>query len=209
MKQLTEKNKKIYTIVLISLIIAIGIIVTILFGFNKELQYEETQRIDVYIEQEVDINKIKTICNEVLGNANQVRIVEIYEDMVTIRAKSITEEQKNDIVNKIKENYEFEQTAEDTTIKTVPTTRIRDMYKKYVLPIAISGVLILAYMLIRYYKKGILKVLSRTICVPVIGELLLLSIISITRIPVGRLTPILVIAMYIFTILYVVRENEK
>lgn len=32
--------------------------------------------------------------------------------MVTIRAKSISDEQKDSIVNKIKENYEFEQTAE-------------------------------------------------------------------------------------------------
>ena len=135
--------------------------------------------------------------------------IEIYKDMVTIRAKEITDEQKNNIVNKIKENYEFEQTAEDTTINVIPATRIIDMYKKYITPFVISGVLVLIYMIIRYYKKGILKVLARTITIPILGELFLLSIIAITRIPVGRFTPVLVIGMYIATILIVVKENEK
>ena len=64
-------------------------------------------------------------------------------------------------------------------------------------------------MLVRYYKKGILKVLARTILIPIILELVLLSIIAITRIPVGRLTPALVIITYILAILYVVGKNEK
>ena len=59
------------------------------------------------------------------------------------------------------------------------------------------------------HKKGILKVLGRTIIIPVFGELFLLSIIAITRIPVGRYTPVLVIAMYITSIMMVIRENEK
>ncbi len=206
MKQLTEKSKKICTI-LIALIIIAGVIVTIVFGFNKELQYEQTQSIDIYIEQEVDASKIKDICNEVLKRTNMVQVVEIYEDMVEIRAKNITEEEKNDIVNKVKENYEFEQTAENTTIDTIPETRIRDMFKKYVIPFAIAELLIIAYMLIKYHKDGILKTLAKTIYVPVIGELLLLSIISITRIPVGRFTPIMVILMYILTI-FIIDKKE-
>lgn len=209
MKQLTEKNKKIFTIAIIILIIAAGIIVTAVFGFNKELKYSQTQYIDIYVGQEIDQSKIKNIANEVLGKNNIVQTVEIYRDMATIRTKSISEEQKNDLVNKIKENYEFEQTAEDTTIKVAPETRIRDMYKQYVLPFIISAVIVLIYIVIRYYKVGILKVLVRTVCIPIIGELILLSVIAITRIPVGRFTPILVIVMYIFTILYVIKENEK
>lgn len=209
MKQLTEKNKKICIIAIITLIIIAGIIVTIVMGFNKELKYSQSQSIDVYVEQEVDRNKIKNIANEVLGRNNMVETVEIYEDMVTIRTKSISEEQKNDLVNKIKENYEFKQTAEDTKVKDIPATKLVDMYKKYILPFSISGILVLIYMLVRYYKKGILKVLARTILIPIILELVLLSIIAITRIPVGRLTPALVIITYILAILYVVGKNEK
>ncbi len=205
-----QKNIKIIVISIMTLVILAGIVVTGIYGFNKELKYSQSQSIDVYIEQEVDVAKIKEIVNENLGNSNNmVQTVEIYKDLVTIRAKEITDEQKNNIVNKIKENYEFSQTAEDTTINTVPETKLIDMYKKYIVPFAISGVLVLVYMAIRYYKKGILKVLGRTIIFPIFGELFLLSIISITRMPVGRFTPVLVIAMYIASILLVIKQNEK
>ena len=205
-----QKNIKIIIISIMTLIILAGIVVTGIYGFNKELKYSQSQSIDVYIEQEADAAKIKEIVNENLGNSNNmVQTVEIYKDLVTIRAKEITDEQKNNIVNKIKENYEFSQTAEDTTINTVPETKRIEMYKKYIVPFAISGVLVLVYMAIRYYKKGILKVLGRTIIFPIFGELFLLSIISITRMPVGKFTPVLVIAMYIASILMVIKQNEK
>ena len=205
-----QKNIKIIAISIMTLVILAGIVVTGIYGFNKELKYSKSQSIDVYIEQEADLSKIKEIVNENLNNSNNmVQTVEIYKDSVTIRANEITEEQKNNIVNKIKENYEFSQTAENTTINTVPETKLIDMYKKYIVPFSISGILVLVYMAIRYYKKGILKVLGRTIMFPIFGELFLLSIIAITRIPVGRFTPVLIIAMYVASILMVIKQNEK
>ena len=207
---MNQKNIKIIAISIMTLVILAGIVITGIYGFNKELKYSKSQSIDVYIEQEVDLSKIKEIVNENLNNSNNmVQTVEIYKDLVTIRAKEITEEQKNNIVNKIKENYEFSQTAENTTINTVPETKLIDMYKKYIVPFSISGILVLVYMAIRYYKKGILKVLGRTIMFPIFGELFLLSIIAITRIPVGRFTPVLIIAMYVASILMVIKQNEK
>lgn len=204
-----QKNKKIIAIAFIALVILAGIVVVNIIGFNKELKFEQSQSIDIYVEQKVDKEKIKNIANEILGTNNIVQTIEIYEDMFTIRAMSITEEQKNSIVNKVKENYEFEQKAEETTIETIPTTRIRDMYKRYVLPFTISGVVVLIYMVIRYYKKGVLKVVGRTIVIPIVGQLFLLSLIAITRIPMGRITLVLSIMMYIITMLLVIKENEK
>ena len=204
-----QKNIKIIISAIIALIILAGIVVVNIWGFNKELQYEKGQSIEVYLEQKTDIAKIKEIVNNELGTKNKVQTVEIYEDMVIIRAQSISEEQKNNIVNKIKENYQFEQTAEKTNIKTEPETRIRDMYKKYVIPFIISGGLIVVYMGIRYYKKDIVKVIITTIAIPVVAELVLLSVIAITRIPVGRFTPVLVILTYIASIMYVINKIEK
>ena len=204
-----QKNIKIIISAIIALIILAGIVVVNIWGFNKELQYEKGQSIEIYLEEKADIAKIKDIVNNELGTKNKVQTVEIYEDMVIIRAQSISEEQKNNIVNKIKENYQFEQTAEKTNIKTEPETRIRDMYKKYVIPYIISGGLIVVYMGIRYYKKDIVKVIITTIAIPVVAELVLLSVIAITRIPVGRFTPVLVILTYIASIMHVINEIEK
>ena len=132
-----------------------------------------------------------------------------YQDMVTIRAKSISDEQKDSIVNKIKENYEFEQTAEKTEIKDIPATRIRDMFKKYVLPFVLSFIIILVYMVVRYRQKGILNVFAQTIAIPVLCEILLISLIAITRIPVGVYTPTLVLVVYLASITYIVIKVEK
>ena len=204
-----QRNKIIIASAVIALIILAGIVVVNIWGFNKELKFVQGQRIDIYIEQQVDKDKIKPIVEEVLGMHNMVQTVEVYEDMVTIRAKTISEEQRNTIVNKVKEIYQFEQTAENTDINTVPETRIRDMYKQYVLPFAISGVLVVVYMLIRYYKKGILKVLLNAVFVPVVAELLLLSWMAIVRIPIGRFTPALVILVYVASVWYTMKRIEK
>lgn len=203
-----KNSKKILVAVVIIILIA-GIIVTAALGLNKELRYQELQSFDIYLEQNFDMSKIKQIANDVLGKKNIVETVEIYKDMITIEAPSISEDQKNEIVNKIKESYEFSQTAENTTINKVPTLRIMDMFKSYVIPFVISAIVILAYMLIKYYKVGLLKLLARTILIPVIGELVLLSVMAITRIPFGEFTPILVIAVYIATIAYAINKNEK
>lgn len=209
MKQLSEKRKKICILSIIALILVAGIIVTAVLGFNKELKYKQNQSIEIYVEQKVDKNKIKEIANQVLGKQNLVETIEIYEDMVSITAENISEDQKNEIVNKVKENYEFAQNTEDTTINTNARTRIIDMYKNYIIPFIISGVIVFVYMIIRYRKIGILRVALRTLLIPIIAELLLLSIISITRLPLGEFTPICVLVVYIISIMYVIRKNEK
>ena len=203
------KKKNVIILAIAMIIIIAGIIVTSTIGFNKQLRYQDSQKIDIYVASEVDVNKIKSIANEVLGKQNMVQTIEIYQDMVTIRAKSISDEQKDSIVNKVKENYEFEQTAEKTEVKDIPTTRIRDMFKRYVLPFALSFIIILVYMVVRYREKGILKVLLQTVAIPVFCEIILISLIAITRIPVGIYTPTLVLITYLASITHTVIRVEK
>ena len=202
MKQLTKKNKKILIITIIAIIIILaGALMTAFLGFNKESRFEQSKRIDIYAEQKVDLEKINEKVKEVLGNKATVQVVEVYEDMVTIRAEEITEEQKNDIVNKIKEIYEFEQTAEDTEIETIPATRFRDIFKPYVIPFSITTLLIVIYFMIRYYKLNILKVFGKTVLAIILSQILLFSILAITRIPVGLYTTVYILIVYILVIL--------
>lgn len=203
------KKRDAIILAIIMLIIIIGIILTCTIGLKKQLRFSDSQKIDIYVGEEIDINKIKDIANEVIGNKNMVQIIEIYGDMVTIRANSITEEQKNTIVNKTKELYEFEQTAENTNIENIPATRIIDILKQYVLPLTIAGAIILGYMLITYHKKGLVKVMLNTILIPIILELLLFSVLVITRIPVGIYTPSLILLVLVLAITYVVCRIQK
>ena len=91
----------------------------------------------------------------------------------------------------------------------MPATRFIDIYKQYIVPFAISIVLVSLYMMIRYYKKGMLKVLAKTLTIPTVAELLLLSWIAIVRIPVGRFTPVLVLLIYVASIWLTMKEIEK
>ena len=203
------KKKNVIILAIAMIIVIAGIIVASTIGFNKQLRYQDSQKIDIYIASEVDIDKIKSITDEVLGKQNMVQTIEIYKDMITVRAKSITDEQKNSIVNKIKENYEFEQTAESTLVRDIPATRIRDMFRNYVLPFVLSFIIILVYMVVRYREKGMVNVLLQTIAIPVLCEILLISLIAITRIPVGVYTPTLVLTTYLASITYTVIKVEK
>jgi len=204
-----QNSKKIISIAIIALIIIAGIVAVSVWGFNKELKFSQSQKIDINVEQKVDEKLVKNIANEVLGMHNTVQTVEIYEDAVTIRAKSISEAQRNSIISKMKGKYEFEQTAEKTEISTVPATRLIDMYKSYIIPFVVSGVLVVAYLMIRYSKKGMLKVLAKAVTIPVIAELILLSWIAIARIPVGRFIPVLVILVYIASVWYTMKKIEE
>lgn len=203
------KKKNVIILAIAMIIIIAGVIVTFTIGFNKQLRYQESQKIDIYVASEVDVKKIKDIANEVLGRNNMVQTIEIYQDMVTIRAKSISDEQKDTIVNKVKENYEFEQTAESTEVKNIPATRIKDIFKKYLLPAVLSFIIVLVYMAVRYREKGILKVIAQTIAIPVLCEIILASLIAITRIPVGVYTPTLVLVVYLASITYTVVRIEN
>ena len=74
MKSMNIKAK-ILTIILIIIIIA-GIIVIGTKGFNFDLKYEKSQKIELYLEQEFEINDIKAITNEVM-QGKQVMIQKV------------------------------------------------------------------------------------------------------------------------------------
>lgn len=209
MKQFIEKNKKILIIIITALIIIIGTIMAIFLGFNKELQLQQAQRIDILINQKFNLEEVEGKVNEVLKNSNIVQVVEVYEEMVTIRANEITEDQKNQIVNNLKEIYNFEQTAEDTTIETIPATRFRDIFKPYIIPFCIATVLVIVYFIIRYFSLGILKVFAKTFGGIILSQILLFSILAITRIPVGIYTPVLFLIVYILVIVMLEKYFNK
>jgi preprotein translocase subunit SecF len=53
--------------VVILAIIVTGIVMVVLKGFNYGIMYSKTQRMNIYIDVEFDIDEIKEIAKEVLG----------------------------------------------------------------------------------------------------------------------------------------------
>lgn len=208
MKELSKKTK--IVAILIAIVILAGMIITFTIGLNFDLKYQETQKIQLYLEKNFEIADIKQITDEMLPNQNvMLQKVEVFEDTVSIIAKEITNEQKINIVNKVNEKYGLELSADETEIINIPHTRGRDIVKPYILPFAIATVIILVYMAIRYYKLGVVKTLLKTVALLIVAQATLLSVMAIARIPIGRVTIPLVIAVYLLSLIGMTTYFER
>ena len=208
MKQLIKSKQ--LKIVLIVLIIIAGIAMIAVKGFNFDLKYQDTQRVELYLETEFNISDIKQITNEVFGNQKvMIQKVEVFEDSVSITTTSISDEQKNNLITKINEKYGTELKAEDIQIEDIAHTRGRDIIKPYIIPFAIAVIATLVYIGIRYYKLSTVKVVLKSIGILLLSQVLLFSVIAITRIPIGRLTIPMVILVYLLTLFGMTSRYEK
>ena len=208
-KNKLSKNTKII-ITIIAIIILIGIAITCTIGLNFDLRYRDSKRMELYLEQDFNISDIKQMTDEVMPSKKVIiQKVEVYEDTVSITAEDITDEEKQNLIDKVNEKYGTTLAAESTEIETIPNTRGRDIVKPYVVPFGIATLIILVYMAIRYRKLGVIKTLLKTIVIAIVAEMVLLSIMAITRIPIGLITIPLVITVYLLTLTGLTTYFEK
>ena len=201
---MSQKNK--ILALLIAIIIIIGVIVTLAVGFQFDLKYQEART----IQKDFEISDIKQITDEMLPNQKVIlQKVEVYEDTVSILAKDITEEQKGNIVNKVNEKYGIALETDDIEITTIPHTRGRDIIKPYIIPFIIATAIILVYMAVRYYPLGMIKTIVKTGITMVLAQAVLISVVAITRIPIGRVTIPLVLMVYVLSLLGLTACWEK
>ena len=192
------------------MIIIAGMIVTFTIGLNFDLRYQEAKSIQLYLEKDFQIADIKQITDEVLPNqAVVIQKVEVFEDTVSILAKEMTEEQKGNLIHKVNEKYGLELTTDSIQITNIPHTRGRDIVRPYIMPFAIATIIILVYMTIRYYKLGMMKTLLETVALLIAAQATLLSIMAIARIPIGRITIPLVLAVYVLSLIAITSCFEK
>lgn len=196
-------------ILLAILIIAIGIIMIFVKGFNFDLRYQDAKRVEFNLGKEFDSSEMKALAEEALGQEVVIQKVEVYEDAVSILTKDISDEQKESLVSKVNEKYGTEITTDETEVITVPHTRLRDWVKPYVLPFTIATIVILVYIAIRYFNLNSLKVIGKTIATVVLAQALLFSVIAITRIQIGRLTMPMVLTVYMLSLAYSTTKFEK
>lgn len=203
-----KKKKILYTV--IALIIVVGILITCIWGFNVNISYTEHKQVDIYIGKEFNSEDINKIAKEVLGKQEiRVQKVEVYEDMVSINAKEITNEQLEQINQKINEKYELENKADSLTITSVPKIRLLDKIKPYIIPAIISAVIIIVYSVIRYRKIGVLKLLISLVKSLILPQAIYFSILAITRLPICRLTMPVALVILVVTLFVEYNNLEK
>lgn len=195
--------KKIVYAVL-AVIIVFGIIVIATVGFNVDVIYSNHRELKVYVGKDYNIDEVKQIVKEVIPKEKIIiNKVEKFNDSFIIKTDKISDEQLEDLKQKISEKYEISEENRENliTISDVGNLRIRDLIRPYVVPIIIATIIILVYMSILYKRLGIVKVIMQEIIVLVIVGALLLSIIAITRCPVNRMFVPSVLTVYVVTII--------
>lgn len=207
MKQKTSTK---IMIILIALILVIGTIMIFTKGLAFELRYQNNKSIEMNLGKQFEISDIKQITDEIFGNQPVlIQAIEVYKDAVSITTTEISDEQKSQLVTKINEKYETELKTENITIEETAHIRGRDILKPYITPFIISTVIILVYMMIRYYKLNSFKVLVKSIGIIVLAQLVLLAIMTITRMPIGKSTIPTVLLVYILSMLICTTKFES
>ena len=202
--------KKISILGLCLLIIA-GIVVVLFRGFNVDFLLEQHEVVEFVIGKDFELSDVYNICKDVFGNKKVVlRKIEVFNDSVGISVSSITNEEKENLVNKLNEKFGATKDVADVEVKTVAKVRIRDWVKPYVKPITVSAIIILAYIAILFRKENLIKLIAKIVGIIVLTILAILSICAICRVP---LSPIYIMGLVVISlielIIYIARLNNK
>lgn len=202
--------KKISILGLCLLILA-GIVVVLFRGFNVDFLLEQHEVIEFVIGKDFELADVYDICKEVFGNKKVVlKKIEVFNDSVSINVSSITNEEKENLIDKLNEKYGTTKDVSDVEVKTIAKVRIRDWVKPYIKPIMVSGIIILAYIAIRFREENFVKLISKIIGIMVITILALLSIFAICRVPMSPIYIMGLIAVVLVElVIYIARLNNK
>jgi len=195
---------------LLAAVILIGVIVVATIGFNVDYCYKKHYVVSIEIGQEFNKSDIKAITDEIFPNEKvEIQSSGVYSDNLVLNVKKISKEQKESLSSKINEKYGTETTAESINVKFVPSYRLRDLAKSYALPMLITTAIILVYMIIRYKKVGIKKIVAQLIGLSALAEALYVSLIAITRFPVNRLVMPGAVTIYFVIVTFLACGYEK
>lgn len=206
--------KKVIYAILICLIIA-GIVIIVTVGLKADIIYSKNVELDIYLGKSFEIKDIQNIVNEVFPKERAIiQEIELFEDTVSITLEdNRTEEELNskieELNKKINEKYELENEAKDITVTHNPKIKLSSILMPYVYSLGISLVIILIYVGIRYRKLGIVKTLITYLLAIGATEILLLSVIAITRFPINRLVIPVGLLIFVVVITILGFSNER
>lgn len=205
-----SKNNKKIVILGVSLLILAGIIIIALKGLNVALMFGKHEAVEIKLDKEVDLIAVKDVCKDVFVNKKfVVKGLEVFNESAQINVESITDEEKNNLVQKINEKFETNKPVDDLKIYSVSNKRIRDVLKLYIKPMIISFAIVFVYMLIRFRKIEPIKIIIDFIAKVILTEAVLLSITAITRLPVSDLLINLFMVVAVTQLICHISKSEK
>ena len=196
--------------ILAVIIIIIGIILIAVKGLVFDLNYAENKQIQITIDAEFELKDIEQMAKEVFNNQDfKLNIVGEDEDTISIKIRDYTDEQLLQLNDKINEKYGLSNNVEDIERYYNTNVRGRDIVKHFVVAMVISTVLVAIYSMIKYRKLKPYKVLIELVLKLFLSQMLLISIYSITRLPISRVTMSISIVLYLIVLTVFTAEKEK
>ena len=136
------------------LIVLLAIFIIPIFRLNLNILNKEHKQITISIGKEFESEDILSIVKEVTNNRQaEIEKVEVYEDMVAINIKEISDEELENLNSKINEKYEIENTIDSISVVDIPAINYFDYIKQYIGPIIASCIIIAVYIIIYGYIK--------------------------------------------------------
>ena len=202
----TEKsNLKRFILIISILIIVAGIVVISTIGLNMGLDYSEDKNIKIYFGTQYNNEQVNQMLNDVFGSeSRKVQDIEYFNDAISITVKQISDEQINTIKDNVSKEYNIDDIDEHVLINDMPSIRVMDIIKPYIIPMIITTIAILAYFGIRFRKLGVINCVILPLIALIIFELLYISFIAIIRIPFSKLVIPIALLMYIAVIVFIV-----
>ena len=202
------KNKILYGI--IAIILIAGIVTFFIHGFNIGNVYGSYTKIGLYIETGVNKDEVTQIVNETFENSEAlIQDVEYFGEMVLITMPQVTSEQIDNFLAKINEKYSLEYKAEDLDIFNMPALTFYEVAEPYIWPVALSVVLGIAFMAIRYCSLGVIKVIGKSILSIIVLQAVIVSLYLIFNLPIDlSIVPTTLFGLGI-ALLYTANKNNE
>ena len=173
-----------------------GIVVCATTGLRQGTNYEASQKIFVEFKENFEKSDIEEISKEIFGEDKyKVDYIDKFKAGVIISVQDITNEQKENLENKLKEKYtsfKDEENAEEHNHNEIlykiemAETKSYDIVRDYIKPMIIVAIVTIVFFSVVFRKIGIVK----SVVIPAIIILginaLYISIIAITRLPINE-----------------------
>ena len=190
---------------MLAIIFVVSLIMTAVKGLNVGTYYSEGYSIRFSIKDTINVEDVEQMAKDIWGKDYLVQKLELFNDSVEIKVKDYTDEQLNQLKDRVNEKYSEELEITNLKIEQVSNIKIRNVIEPYIIPVILSLVIVLIFYAIRF--RGARKMLELLLWIIAV-EGIAYSVYAIGRLPFNTLTMPITMSLYILTILGFTTINE-
>ena len=214
------RNVKKVLAVFVLIILVLGGIIVAKSGFNYGIEYKKVTELKFMLGQVINMSDVESIVKEAF-NDKEVRIqkIDYFDDSVNIISKSITDvnisvvdptdEEIQTLIDKLNEKYSQNNSMDSISKVKTADISLSKIINPYLLPAIVALAIIVLYMVVRFRKQGVAKVILKPIFSVVIVEAVFFAICAIVRIPITIWTMPFALVLMVITLTWNAYKFEE